>query len=282
MADSEPGSLDKLLERLNLEPLDDDLLLGEPGTGSGRLFGGMVAAQSVMAAGRTVERGALHSLHAYFLRPGHHDAPLRFLVHRIRDGRTFTTRRVVAHQGGEAIFNLSASFAVPEEGISHQDEPMPEAPPPDDLPDWEAERARLLGSSPDWDESPVEVRVCDPDDPDGGPQPPHKRIWFRPRGPLPEDPLIHTAVLVYASDRALLSTAARPHGLPWKRRRGASLDHALWIHRPVRFDDWLLYAMESPVAHAARGLCLGAIYGPDGARLASSAQEALIRVPRGD
>jgi acyl-CoA thioesterase-2 len=281
MAPRESDPLAGLLKRLTLEQLDTDLLLGEPGPGSGRLFGGMVAAQSVMAAGRTVERGALHSLHAYFLRPGGHDGPLRFLVHRIRDGRTFTTRRVVAHQGGEAIFNLSASFAVPEEGISHQDEPMPEAPPPDELPDWEAERARLLGQDAPSDDSPVEVRICDPDDPEGGPQPPRKRIWFRPRGPLPEDPLVHTAVLVYASDRALLSTAARPHGLPWKRRRGASLDHALWIHRPVRFDDWLLYAMESPVAHAARGLCFGAIYGLDGLRLASSAQEALIRVPRG-
>jgi len=281
MAASDPSPLAGLLERLTLEQLDVDLLLGEPGPGSGRLFGGLVAAQSVVAAGRTVERGVLHSLHAYFLRPGRHDAPLRFLVHRIRDGRTFTTRRVVAHQGGEAIFNVSASFAVPEEGISHQDDPMPDAPPPDDLLDWEAERLRLMGKGLPPEPGPVEARVCDPDHPDGGPQPPRKRIWLRPRGPLPEDPLIHTAMLVYASDRALLSTAARPHGLPWGRRRGASLDHALWIHRPIRFDDWFLYAMESPVAHAARGLCLGAMYRRDGVRLASVAQEALIRVPRG-
>ena len=281
MAASDPSPLAGLLERLTLEQLDVDLLLGEPGPGSGRLFGGLVAAQSVVAAGRTVERGVLHSLHAYFLRPGRHDAPLRFLVHRIRDGRSFTTRRVVAHQGGEAIFNVSASFAVPEDGISHQDGPMPDAPPPDDLPDWEAERVRLMGKGLPPDPGPVEARVCDPDHPDGRPQPPRKRIWLRPRGPLPEDPLIHTAMLVYASDRALLSTAARPHGLPWGRRRGASLDHALWIHRPIRFDDWFLYAMESPVAHAARGLCLGAMYRRDGVRLASVAQEALIRVPRG-
>jgi acyl-CoA thioesterase-2 len=281
MAASDSDPLAGLLERLTLEQLDVDLLLGEPGPGSGRLFGGLVAAQSVVAAGRTVERGVLHSLHAYFLRPGRHDAPLRFLVHRIRDGRTFTTRRVVAHQGGEAIFNVSASFAVPEDGISHQDEPMPDAPPPDDLPDWETERMRLMGKGLPPDPGPVEARVCDPDHPEGDPQPPRKRIWLRPRGPLPEDPLIHTAMLVYASDRALLSTAARPHGLPWGRRRGASLDHALWLHRPVRFDDWFLYAMESPVAHAARGLCFGAMYRRDGVRLASVAQEALIRVPRG-
>jgi acyl-CoA thioesterase-2 len=203
-----------LLRRLDLEPLDRDLYLGGTGGGQGRLFGGLVAAQSVVAAGRTVAEGALHSLHAYFLRPGRHRVPIRFVVDRIRDGRTFTTRRVVAHQGGEAIFNLAASFARPESGISHQDA-MPDAPAPDGLEDWEDVRARTLGSPaqrrPD---GPVEIRVCDPDDPDPAvKQTPYKRIWMRPRGPLPEDPLVHAAVLVYASDRTLLSTAARPHGL---------------------------------------------------------------------
>jgi acyl-CoA thioesterase-2 len=270
-----------LLRRLDLEPLDRDLYLGGTGGGQGRLFGGLVAAQSVVAAGRTVAEGALHSLHAYFLRPGRHRVPIRFVVDRIRDGRTFTTRRVVAHQGGEAIFNLAASFARPESGISHQDA-MPDAPAPDGLEDWEDVRARTLGSPaqrrPD---GPVEIRVCDPDDPDPAvKQTPYKRIWMRPRGPLPEDPLVHAAVLVYASDRTLLSTAARPHGLSWGRRRAASLDHAVWIHRPLRFDDWLLYVSESPVAFAARGLVLGAIYQRDGVRAASVAQEGLIRIPR--
>jgi acyl-CoA thioesterase-2 len=270
-------ALGRLLRRLDLEPAGTDAFLGDPGPGEGRLFGGLVAAQAVVAAGRSVEARMLHSLHAYFLRPGRH-ASIRFAVERIRDGRTFATRRVVAEQEGEAIFSLSASFTRPEEGISHQD-PMPEAPAPEGLVDWEDHRARLLGDPaarrPD---GPVEVRVCDPDDLEGRPQPPRKRIWLRARGALPEDPLLHAALLVYASDRTLLSTAARPHGLAWGRRRGASLDHALWLHHPARLDDWVLYVSESPAAHAARGLILGAMYTRAGLRLASVAQEGLIRV----
>lgn len=277
---AERTPLTGLLRMLQLDPLDTDLLLGTTPDGEGRLFGGLVAAQSVMAAGMTVEHGSLHSLHAYFLRPGRHGTPIRFVVDRIRDGRTFTTRRVVAHQAGEAIFNLSASFAVPEEGISHQADTPPVAPAPDELPEFEAWRAQAVGEERPRP-SPLDVRVCDPDDPDGKVLPPRKRVWIRPAGTLPDDPLVHAAVLVYASDRSLLSTAARPHGLPWGRRKGASLDHALWIHRPIRFDGWLLYDQESPVAHAARGLCLGAIWDRSGLRLASVAQEALIRVPRG-
>ena len=271
--------LGELLENLDLERLDADLFLGDPGRGEGRLFGGMVAAQSVIAAGRTVDpERRLHSLHAYFLRPGRHDAPIRFAVDRIRDGRTFTTRRVKAHQGGEAIFNMSASFAIPEEGISHQDE-MPEVPGPDGLPDWEDERVRHMGAEgarifP----SPIEVRPCDPWP--VGPSPGRQRNWMRVKGSLPEDPLVHTAMLAYASDRTLLSTASRPHGLPWPRRVAASLDHAVWIHRPVHLDGWLLYTSESPVAHAARGMVFGGIYYPDGSRAASVAQEGLIRKRR--
>jgi acyl-CoA thioesterase-2 len=275
------GPLERLLERLELEPLDRDLYLGDPGGGEGRLFGGMVAAQSVVAAGRTVEPGVLHSLHGYFLRPGSHDAPLRFVVDRIRDGRTFTTRRVVAHQGGEAIFSLSASFARSEEGISHQD-PMPEAPAPESLPDWEDVRARILGDpSLRRRDSAVELRMCDPEGFAGEPKPPRQSVWLRPRGEIPDDPLLHAAVLVYASDRTLINTAARPHGLPWGKRVAASLDHAFWLHRPPRFDDWVLFASESPAAHAARGLVFGGMYRRrDGVRLASVAQEGLIRVPR--
>ena len=236
----------------------------------------MVAAQSVIAAGRTVGRGRhLHSLHAYFLRPGRHDVPLRFVVDRIRDGRTFTTRRVVAHQAGEAIFNLDASFALPEEGIAHQD-PMPAAPPPESLPDWEEVRAEML-RDPALGErrSPIEVRMCDPLTPD--PSPARQRNWMRVRGALPEDPLLHTAMLVYATDRTLLSTAARPHGIAWRERRGVSLDHAVWIHEPVRLEGWLLYTSESPVARSGRGMIFGAIHRPDGRRLASVAQEGLVR-----
>ncbi len=265
----------QLIEGFDLEALDADLFLGDPGEGSGRLFGGMVAAQSVIAAGRTVaEERHLHSIHGYFLRPGRHGTPIRFVVDRIRDGRSFTTRRVKAHQAGEAIFNLSASFAVAEDGISHQD-PMPEAPGPDGLRDWEEVRAEAMGDpAAKRFDSAVEVRVCDLP---GADREPRQRNWLRARGTLPDDPLIHTAMLVYASDRTLLGTAARPHDLPWSKRVGASLDHAVWIHRPVRFDDWLLYAAESPVAHSARGLIFGGLFYRDGIRVASVAQEALIR-----
>jgi len=268
--------LEVLLGCLDLEALDADLFLGDPGPGEGRLFGGMVAAQSVIAAGRTVARDRqLHSLHAYFLRPGRHDVPLRFVVDRIRDGRTFTTRRVVAHQAGEAIFNLDASFALPEQGIAHQD-PMPAAPPPESLPDWEEVRAQMLRDPTlVGTRSPVEVRMCDPMTPD--PSPARQRNWMRVRGTLPDDPLLHTAMLVYATDRRLLSTAARPHGIPWRERLGSSLDHAVWIHEPVRLEGWLLYTSESPVARSGRGLIFGAIHRPNGRRLASVAQEGLVR-----
>ncbi len=278
-----PDPLGQLVALLDLDPLDRDLFLGEPEPGSGgAMFGGFVASQAVMAVGRTVDEGShLHSLHAYFLRPGRHDLPIRYVVHRIRDGRTFTTRRVVAHQGGEAIFNLSASFARPEDGIAHQDE-MPESPAPDGLPDWEDERVRITGDeSQRRPDGPVEVRFVDPDSPDPGVKlPPWRRVWMRPRGVLPDDPLVHTALVVYASDRMLLGTAARPHGLPWGRRIGASLDHAVWLHEPPRFDDWILYVGDSPVARSARGLIFGSMFTRDGRRIASVAQEGLIRTPR--
>ena len=266
-----------LLRRLDLERQDDTLFVGHPGKGTGALFGGMVAAQSTVAAGRTVDDRSLHSLHGYFLRPGRHDVPIHFSVDRIREGRTFSTRSVVARQEGEAIFNLSADFTRQEEGISHQDS-MPDAPEPADLPDWEDLRARLLGGDRRPD-GPVEVRVCDPDSTEPGVKlPARRRVWMRPRGTLPEDPLVHAAMLVYASDRTLLRTAARPHGATWRLRVGASLDHAVWLHRPARFDDWVLFASESPVAHAARALLLGAIFCRDGVRIASVAQEGLLRL----
>jgi acyl-CoA thioesterase-2 len=203
--------LQKLLGYLSLETLDADLYLGDPGPGEGRLFGGMVAAQSVIAAGMTVEKERpLHSLHAYFLRPGRHDAPIRFVVHRIRDGRSFTTRRVVAHQAGEAIFNLAASYALPEDGIEHQD-PAPQAPPPEACEDWELARARVLGDARFERESAAEVRISVPYHPEK-PGPARQSIWVRLRGTPPDDPMLQTALLVYMSDRTLASTAARPHG----------------------------------------------------------------------
>jgi acyl-CoA thioesterase-2 len=274
--------VDELLEQLDLESLDRDLYIASPTPGSGRLFGGLVAAMSVVAGGRTVEKGRdLHSLHGYFLRGGNHGAPIRFAVDRIRDGRTFTTRRVVALQGGEAIFNLSASFARPEKGISHQD-PMPPAPAPEGLPDWEELRKERLRVPIYPHSRPVQVVACNEREflPGECPGPAERQVWLRPRGPLPDDPLIHAAVLVYASDRTLLSTAARPHEKIPERSLYASLDHALWLHRAPRFDDWVLYAVNSPVAHAARGLIHGAMFKRDGTRIASVTQEGLVRVPR--
>lgn len=269
-----PSPLDTLLRCLDLEEAGGDLHIGDPGPGTGRLFGGMVAAQSVVAATRSVpDERALHSLHAYFLRGGRHDTPIRFQVERIRDGRSFSTRRVKAVQADETIFELAASYAVPEDGIEHQD-PMPATPLPHELPSWEEVRAKLDRTWPIHD-SPIEVRMADPWSTE--PCPPHQRNWMRVRGKLPEDPRLHTALLIYATDRLLLGTASRPHGLNWRERAAASLDHAVWIHRPVRLDDWVLYTGESPVAYGAHAMIFGGIYYPDGRRLASVAQEGLIR-----
>lgn len=270
--------LERLLRRLDLDRQDGDVFVGHPGQGEGALFGGLVAAQAVVAAGRTVAVGGLHSLHGYFLRPGRHGVAIRFRVDRERDGRTFSTRHVVAQQADETIFSLTASFAKAEEGISHQD-PLPaDTPGPDGLPEWEDLRASLLGGARRPD-GPIEVRVCDPESPDRNVKlPARRRVWMRPRGPLPDDALVQAALLVFASDRTLMRTAARPHGVTWHLRMAASLDHAVWLHRAVRFDDWLLYVCESPVAHAARALVLGAMYRRDGTRIASVAQEGLLRV----
>ncbi|HZP58046.1 MAG TPA: acyl-CoA thioesterase II [Dehalococcoidia bacterium] len=275
--------LQRLLRLLDLERLDRDLFLGDPGEGQHRLFGGLVAAQSVIAAYRTVEEGSIHSLHAYFLRPGRYDVPIRYVVYRIRDGRTFTSRDVVAYQSGEAIFSLSSSFTKPEEGISHQ-APAPELPGPEGLPPWEfarPDRREDAEMMQRWErESPVEMRSVDL----AGAAPvddmPRRRVWMRVRGTMPEDPSIHAALLTYASDRGVIATARIPHG---GRRGGwasASLDHAIWFHRPPAFDDWLLYTSESPVAHNARALIFGQMYRRDGTRVASVVQEGLIRTPR--
>jgi acyl-CoA thioesterase-2 len=285
--------IDGLCRRLTLEPLDRDLFLANPGRGEGRLFGGLVAAQSVCAAFATLDEsrdddGAptslLHSLHAYFLRPGRYDLPIRFVVDRIRDGNTFTTRRVVAHQNGEAIFNMAASFARPEEGMSHQ-QPMPEVGPPDGLEEWSTLRARAMGTpEPKSFVNPIEVRVLDASEferREGENRDPVRQVWIRPRGVIPDDPVLHTAILVYATDRTLISTAVIQAGhVVGKNVMAASLDHAMWLHHPIRFDDWLLYTSVSPISHAARGLIFGSLYQHDGVQLASVAQEALIRVRR--
>jgi len=278
------ATVPELIESLDLEEVDRDFYLGHPGGGRGRLFGGLVAAQSVVAAGRTVRTEAhLHSLHAYFLRPGSYEKPIRYMVDRIRDGRTFTTRRVVALQAGEAIFNLSASFAIPEEGIEHQ-EAMPEAAGPEGLPELNEVRARLLDQPPPKPivTGTLEMRVVDDEADDRNRTlEPARHMWIRLNGEPPEDPLLRTAILVHSSDRTLISTATRPTGLvPGRDTIGASLDHSLWLHHPPRLDDWILYTSHSPIAHAAKALIHGAMYEPDGRRIASVAQEGLIRRKR--
>ena len=270
----------RLLRRFELEQLSADTFRGHPGRGEGNLFGGFVAALTVVAAGRTVAQRQLHSLHGYFLRPGKHSESIHFNIERTREGRTFSTRTVLAQQGGHTIFTLFADFTHPAEGLAHQIAVAPEAPPPEGLPEWEDVRARILGDAgkrrPD---GPIEVRVCDAETAEAGVKlPPYRRVWIRPRGPLPDDPLVHAALLVFASDRTLLRTAGRAHGLSWRLRTGASLDHAVWLHHPPRFDDWLLYVTESPVAHASRAWLLGAMYRRDGRRIASVVQEGLLRL----
>jgi acyl-CoA thioesterase-2 len=277
-------ALASLLRQFDLDRLDQDLFLGDPGKGEGRLFGGLVAAQSVVAAYRTVEapEASLHSVHAYFLRPGKHNVPIRYVVYRIRDGRTFTTRDVVAYQSGEAIFNLSSSFAKPEAGASRQ-EPMPAVPDPDGLPDWEFWPARNdheRRMMQRWLYSPIEMRSCDPQPGEPTEASPSRRVWMRVRGPLPEQEIMHAAMLTYASDRGLITTARRAQDWTFRPTMSASIDHSIWFHRPPRFDGWVLYTSESPVAHASRALILAQMHTIDGVRIASVVQEALVRSDR--
>src|SRR6185295_2420925 len=251
-----------------------------------RVFGGQVAAQALVAAGRTVDQGIVHSLHAYFLRPGDPSIPIVYQVDRIRDGRSFTTRRVVAIQHGDAIFNLAASFQVPEEGLEHQ-APMPDAPDPESLPTFKERVEPVLAVAPPelrrWlvRERPIDVRHVTPGNqlrPE--PRPPHQLVWIRADGTLPDGPLLlHQCVVAYASDMTLMDTATLPHAVTWwdDSFQMASLDHALWFHRAFRADEWLLYVQESPVAGGSRGFTTGRLYTRDGTLVASVAQEGLIR-----
>ncbi len=256
-------ALDALVDLLDLEPLEVNLFRGvSPDDHRQRVFGGQVAGQALVAAGRTVDRGAVHSLHAYFLRPGDPSVPIIFDVDRIRDGRSFTTRRVVAIQHGRAIFNLSASFHVDEPGPEHQ-AAMPDTPLPDRPRDGEDPRA-------------IDMRPA-PGQPTGC-----ARVWFRADGRLPDDPLLHACVVAYASDLTLLDTTLSPHGLSIETAPGrimlASLDHAMWFHRPFRADDWLLYDQDSPVSHGARAFARGSIFAAaTGELVVSVVQEGLVR-----
>ncbi len=277
------AALDALVKLLDLEPIEHNIYRGSQPEGElQRVFGGQVAAQALMAAGRTVAHGTVHSLHSYFLRPGNPALPILYTVDRIRDGRSFTTRRVVAVQQGEAIFNLAASFHDEEPGLEHQF-PMPDVPPPEELPTlaerlsaWRSDLAgsrqhppavdqRFIGNLPWQNESePLE---------------PFQRLWIRADGHLPDDPLLHACVATYASDLSLFDTIVRPHALHWDAPHfmAASLDHCMWFHRPFRSDEWLLYDMDSPVAAGARGLARGFFFDRSGRLVASMIQEGLIR-----
>jgi acyl-CoA thioesterase-2 len=258
-------ALDALVDLLDLEPLEVNLFRGvSPDDHRQRVFGGQVAGQALVAAGRTVTQGTVHSLHAYFLRPGDPSVPIIYDVDRIRDGRSFTTRRVVAIQHGRAIFNLSASFHVDEPGPEHQ-AAMPETPAPDELLQSHGSEERAIDMRP----VPGQPAGC-------------ARVWLRADGHLPDDLLLHACVVAYASDLSLLDTTLSPHGLSIETAPGrimlASLDHALWFHRPFRADEWLLYDQDSPVSHGARAFARGSIFAARTGELAISVvQEGLVR-----
>lgn len=275
-----------LLDHLTLERLEENLFRGQSrDIGSPNVYGGQVLAQALFAASQTVEERDVHSLHAYFLRSGDKQLPVVYEVDRIRDGKSYTTRRIVAIQRGKPIFNMSASFKTREEGIEHQCE-MPEVPGPENLPNLTELGRQALAEIPDklirflkW-QRPIEFRPVQPTDllhPE--PSPPFRDIWIRAEGVLPNDPALHKILLAYASDYSLLATALLPHGLAFSMSsiRAASLDHAMWFHRSFRMDEWLLYSMESPNTSHGRGFSRGNFFTREGKLVASVAQEGMIR-----
>jgi len=281
--------LDVLLKLLDLERLELNLFRGQSREiGSGRVFGGQVLAQALVAAGRTVHGRAAHSLHGYFMLPGDVDTPIVYQVDRIRDGKSFTTRRVLAIQEGREIFSMLCSFQVEEEGIEHGTA-LPAVPPPEELP-RELDLVRAMADRIPaplraiyTQDRPIDFRPVAPVDPFAPEKrEPVKHVWFRAEGAIPDAPILHQAVLAYASDYGLLGTALLPHGLSFLMRgvQAASLDHAAWFHRPFRVDDWLLYATDAPAAAGARGFTRGCIFTRGGELVASVAQEGLLRLRR--
>jgi acyl-CoA thioesterase-2 len=284
------SAVSDLLSILDHEQLDINLFRGRsPQVGWQRVFGGQVIGQALVAAVRTVEGRPAHSMHAYFLLPGDPKVPIIYDVDRMRDGKSFTTRRVTARQHGHPIFSMLASFHAQEEGLDHQ-ATMPKVPPPEELPSDAEMREKLLPTMPEAvrkyyeRERPIELRPVEFDRYRGKKYPDSRfNIWIRATGRLPDDPAIHQCALAYSSDYALLDTALAPHGrtLFESDFMGASLDHALWLHRPFRADDWLLYAQDSPNLHGSRGFARGLIFKRDGTLVASVAQEGLVRLRRG-
>lgn len=284
------SALADLVAILDLEPLEDNLFRGRsPKDGWQRVYGGQVLAQALMAALRTVEPDRVaHSLHAYFLLGGDPKQPIIYDVERTRDGGTFSTRRIKAIQHGRTIFVMGVSFQVAEPGFEHG-APMPDVPPPEDLKSASELFASLVDRLPEnmrayWSrERPIDMRPVELDRYlSREPRQPVQRIWLKPNGKLPADPVLHQGVLAYASDFTLLDTALIGHGklLFDADMQLASLDHALWFHQPFALDDWVLYAQESPAAGGARGFCRGAVYSRDGRLIASTAQEGLMRQRR--
>ncbi len=282
-------ALDDLLDLLDLEQIEVNIFRGRsPDENRQRVFGGQVAGQALVAAGRTVPADRpVHSLHAYFIRPGDPAVPLVYMVDRVRDGRSFTTRRVSCIQHGKTIFTLSASFHHDEPGPQHA-MAMPEVPPPDTIPANAERLEQILGPlDPRFERmvrrNPIDIRVPGPLTMEAQRDPALRtasnNVWLRVDGELPDDPLLHVCLMTYASDMTLLDSVLLAHGLSWVDGRtiGASLDHAMWFHRPFRADRWLLYAQESPVAAGARGLARGEVFTADGDLVVSVVQEGLIR-----
>jgi len=278
----------ELVELLGLERLEDNLFRGQSrDIGTRFVFGGQVLGQALSAAQQTVDaqRGA-HSLHAYFLRAGDIGAPIVYNVERTRDGNSFSTRRVIAIQHGEQIFNCTVSFQIDEPGFEHQDV-MPDVPRPDMLPPRNAlppnEFEKLPPKLQRWfgSKGPFELRYVEPrDDLNPGKMPPRQHIWFRLIDRVGDSPTLHRAMVAYASDFNLIGTALLPHGISWAGGKVilASLDHAMWFHRPFRADEWLLYSLDSPTAQGARGLARGQIFSLDGRLVASTIQEGMMRL----
>jgi len=275
-------ALDDLVAHLDLERLEVNLFRGvSPPHSPTRVFGGQVAGQALVAAGRTVEPDrAVHSLHSYFVRPGDPDVPIIYDVERIRDGRSFTTRRVRAVQHGEVIFALAASFQLPQPGIEHSEPGPTGVPAPEELPDlgeWLRGERTFLSGVP----RPLDLRFVEPPlwtSRRGPATDAPQRVWMRADGELADDPMLHVCLLTYASDLTLLASVLAPHPLPVSQVALASLDHAMWFHHPFRADEWLLYECRSPSASGSRGLATGRFFTRDGLLVATAVQEGMVRV----